>query len=115
MSTIERTLEGKTCLVTGASSGIGREIARGLLEAGGRVVLACRDRRKATHVRAELSAETGNHKVDVIEVDAGAPHGFTNGNGPELGRRKRGKTAEKPADRCPNRRHDDRRARCISH
>ncbi|TMM39730.1 MAG: SDR family oxidoreductase [Actinobacteria bacterium] len=36
-------LSGRTALVTGASSGIGREIAEGLARAGARVVLAGRD------------------------------------------------------------------------
>lgn len=36
-------LEGKTCIVTGASSGIGFQTALGLAKRGARVILACRD------------------------------------------------------------------------
>lgn len=93
------TLAGKTAVVTGASSGIGREIARGLAEAGATVVLACRDRGRAqaaedwiraglpgarlesetldladlASVRAAAGAILGRHpRLDVLVNNAGA-------------------------------------------
>lgn len=47
----------KTALVTGASTGIGREIARGLLRAGLRVVVACRDEARGGAALADLSRD----------------------------------------------------------
>jgi retinol dehydrogenase-12 len=45
----------KTCLVTGATSGHGRAVARGLAERGAQVVILGRDAERCEQVRRELS------------------------------------------------------------
>jgi len=40
---MESGISGEYCMVTGASSGIGREIALGLAKLGARVIMVCRD------------------------------------------------------------------------
>lgn len=62
-------MKGKTCVITGANSGIGLETARGLARLGARVVLVCRDRRKGEAARQELLAATGNGQISLLVAD----------------------------------------------
>lgn len=52
-------LTGRTALVTGSSTGIGRALARGLLRAGVTVVLNARGQERLERTRDELADETG--------------------------------------------------------
>jgi NAD(P)-dependent dehydrogenase (short-subunit alcohol dehydrogenase family) len=62
-------LHGLTCLVTGANSGIGKEVARGVARMGARVVMACRDAGRGEEARGEIAASTGNRDVELTVVD----------------------------------------------
>lgn len=55
----EALLQGRVAVVTGANSGIGREIARALLGRGARVVLACRSEKRGQAAAEALAAEGG--------------------------------------------------------
>lgn len=66
---LEDDLTGRTCVVTGATSGIGKQIARGLLGLGADVVLACRSMDKGRAAAAELTAATGNPRGEPMRVD----------------------------------------------
>jgi NAD(P)-dependent dehydrogenase (short-subunit alcohol dehydrogenase family) len=57
------------CLVTGANTGIGFEIARGLARSGFRVVLACRDRAKGEAAQHTIVSEARNPNVELLVVD----------------------------------------------
>ncbi|PTQ12742.1 short-chain dehydrogenase [Sphingomonas oleivorans] len=61
-------LRGKRALVTGGSRGIGRAIARALLDEGARVVIAARDGEAVTVAAKELAAATGS-EVHGVTVD----------------------------------------------
>ena len=62
-------LAGRNALVTGANSGIGFEVARGLAALGARVVLACRDRASGEQARDAIRTATGNRGAELAEVD----------------------------------------------
>jgi NAD(P)-dependent dehydrogenase (short-subunit alcohol dehydrogenase family) len=62
-----RDLEGKFCLVTGASSGIGRVTAEVLAARGAKVWLACRDEAKAVPVLRGILQAGGN--AELLQLD----------------------------------------------
>lgn len=57
------SLAGKTAVVTGATSGLGRVTARRLADLGARVVIIGRDRKKTEQARRGISQATGNGQV----------------------------------------------------
>ncbi len=69
MSAVEADLTGKTCLITGASSGIGRETAIGLADLGAELYLVCRDRERGLDAIAEIRRRTGNESVELLIAD----------------------------------------------
>lgn len=64
-----QTMFGKTCLVTGANSGIGKVTARRLAEMGARVVMVCRSRERGTEARDEIILKSGNSAVELLTCD----------------------------------------------
>ena len=62
-------LLSKTVLVTGATSGVGRETARQFLALGAKVVLGIRDISKGEMVKRDLLGSNPNGEVQVLELD----------------------------------------------
>ncbi len=67
--TADQTMEGKTCLITGASDGIGYVAARELARQGARVVAVGRNVFKTDDAVTRIIAETGNRNVTYLLAD----------------------------------------------
>jgi NAD(P)-dependent dehydrogenase (short-subunit alcohol dehydrogenase family) len=61
-------LTGRTAIVTGANSGIGRAAARALAGVGAHVVLAVRDTAKGAAVAAAMPGETEVRRLDLADL-----------------------------------------------
>lgn len=62
-------MHGKACLITGASSGIGKATALELARLGARVALVCRNRARAEETQRTIQQKTGNKSVDIFLAD----------------------------------------------
>ena len=60
-------IEGKTCLVTGANSGLGKAAATELARRGANMILACRPGH--TETCDEIKTLSGSQNVEMMEVD----------------------------------------------
>jgi len=62
-------MNGKICLVTGATDGIGKVSARVLAELGAKVIIVGRNPEKSAIVLAELKSISGNENIDLLMAD----------------------------------------------
>ena len=62
-------LSGRTAVVTGANSGLGKETTRELARKGARVVMACRSRERAEEARAEIEADVPIANLEIETLD----------------------------------------------
>lgn len=67
-TTTSARMDGKICVLTGATSGVGYHAARHLARGGAHLVLVCRNIEKASSVQDELKRDY-KATVDVIQAD----------------------------------------------
>lgn len=62
-------LDGRTVIITGANTGIGKETAVDLARRGARVVMACRDMEKGRAACEEIKMRSGSESVVLHKLD----------------------------------------------
>ena len=65
----QQGLQGKVCLVTGATSGIGKVTATALASQGAEVIIAGRNQQKAEDTLHQIKSETGNVTLQYLLAD----------------------------------------------
>ncbi|XP_072546765.1 DHRS-12_like_SDR_c-like domain-containing protein [Salminus brasiliensis] len=70
---VEKDLEvsaaGRSFMITGANSGIGKATAMAIAKKGGTIHMVCRNKDKAEEARAEIVKESGNKEIYVHILD----------------------------------------------
>jgi NAD(P)-dependent dehydrogenase (short-subunit alcohol dehydrogenase family) len=66
-------MQGKRVVITGATSGIGREAATRLASLGAHVLLACRDTVRGEQVADDIRARSGRESATVMNLDVSDP------------------------------------------
>ncbi len=69
MATLDTTMQGKVCMVTGATSGIGKATALSLARMGATVVIVGRDRARGEAAQSEIKTKSENEAVDLLLAD----------------------------------------------
>uniref|UniRef100_A0A671WXZ4 Dehydrogenase/reductase (SDR family) member 13b.1 n=1 Tax=Sparus aurata TaxID=8175 RepID=A0A671WXZ4_SPAAU len=65
-------LHGKTVIVTGSNTGIGKVTAIDLAKRGARVILACRSKQRGEAALEEVKRESGSNQVVFMQLDLGS-------------------------------------------
>uniref|UniRef100_A0A672NMR3 Dehydrogenase/reductase SDR family member 12-like n=1 Tax=Sinocyclocheilus grahami TaxID=75366 RepID=A0A672NMR3_SINGR len=66
---LETSVVGRSFLITGANSGIGKATAMAIAKKGGTIHMVCRNKDKAEEARAEIVKDSGNKEIFVHILD----------------------------------------------
>jgi len=59
-------IKGKTCMITGANTGIGKETARQIAALGAHVIMVCRNQEKGEQAKEDIIQTTDNHEIELL-------------------------------------------------
>ena len=62
-------LDGKVAIITGCNTGIGYETALDFAKRGARIIMACRDLKKADKAASDIILKSNNDKIEVEYLD----------------------------------------------
>jgi len=71
-------MKGKTCIVTGANSGIGKATALALARKRATVVMLCRSKERGTSAQKEIINKSGNGNVHLMIADLASQQSIRN-------------------------------------
>jgi retinol dehydrogenase-12/retinol dehydrogenase-13 len=62
-------MDGKTVVITGGNTGVGKETAVGLARKGAQVIITSRDPDRGAEAVADIVAQSGSHEVEQLPLD----------------------------------------------
>lgn len=62
-------MKGKTCLITGANSGIGKATAIGLAKMGASIIMVCRNQERGERALKYIKSKSNNESIELMLVD----------------------------------------------
>ena len=72
----EISMQGKKCLVTGATSGIGEAIALALAQKGAEIIIVSRNEEKCARIVSQIQEQSGNSTLSYIQADLSSQQGI---------------------------------------
>ncbi|XP_065258939.1 dehydrogenase/reductase SDR family member 12 isoform X2 [Emys orbicularis] len=73
---LEVNVTGRSFMITGANSGIGKATAMEIAKRGGTLHLVCRNKERAEGAKREITTETGNQNIFLHILDMSNPKGI---------------------------------------
>jgi retinol dehydrogenase-14 len=80
-NTASDAMAGRIVMVTGANSGMGKEIALAIAAMGAAVVMVCRDGERGEVARRDVMSSTGNEHVELLLADLSSQQSIRNAVG----------------------------------
>ncbi len=73
-----QSMNGKSCMITGCNSGIGKVVARELAALDATIIMVCRNAELGRKAAQEIKLETGNANVELMTADLSSQESINN-------------------------------------